>query len=519
MDKMDKSSRMSASKVRPPRKFNHFELTRPTDLAAAYHYDKVLGVLAKEPNERSDSDIYQIKSWFQKKSDLFNQLNDEIILDLIKNCEFVTVERDHLIIKQGDKGDCFFIILNGSVAIFIGSSITKEDGRQEGALEEPESLTKDTGITDLQEDFKEMKFDRSNFGKYVGKIESGKSFGELALLNTDCVRNASIIAEEATDLIVINRELFNRCIRLFHAKEFAERNQFVETNPLFRGWLPKFKVQMAMSLRKEKLNFERVIVKQGDRFDGLRFITSGQAKLTSDPHMHSIQYPDYYPLPDVDELEKDEVRESLRQELKMNECKSATKSRPKLFTNDTDRSDKRSPKQSNRNIELCLICSQEIIGDMEVAMELDTYSYTVTCIQETEMYVLDQKNYERLIEKRHPQTIEKIKNSVQEKYSLTLSWIKDKKEIPLFRYLIYKIQKKERKQKIKQKEIKGQDKKIADDWIASSLKTGPLVDMFGPGSVFHIIRMKAKQRNIEKLDYKANKRITRECSRHNKYPV
>lgn len=71
---------MSASKVRPPRKFNHFELTRPTDLAAAYHYDKVLGVLAKEPNDRSDSDICQIKSWFQKKSDLFNQLNDGMLL-------------------------------------------------------------------------------------------------------------------------------------------------------------------------------------------------------------------------------------------------------------------------------------------------------------------------------------------------------------------------------------------------------------------------------------------------------
>lgn len=37
-------------------------------------------------------------------------------------------------------------------------------------LEEPELSTKDTEITDLQEDFKEMKFDRSNFGKYVGKI-------------------------------------------------------------------------------------------------------------------------------------------------------------------------------------------------------------------------------------------------------------------------------------------------------------------------------------------------------------
>jgi hypothetical protein len=32
-------------------------------------------------------------------------LISEIIQDLIKNCEFTTVERDFVIIKQGDKGD------------------------------------------------------------------------------------------------------------------------------------------------------------------------------------------------------------------------------------------------------------------------------------------------------------------------------------------------------------------------------------------------------------------------------
>ena len=39
---------------------------------------------------------------------------------------------------------------------------------------------------------------------------------------------------------------------------------------------------------------------------------SGQTKLTSDPYLHSMQYPDYYPLPDVEDLERVEARESLR---------------------------------------------------------------------------------------------------------------------------------------------------------------------------------------------------------------
>jgi len=43
---------------------------------------------------------------------------------------------------------------------------------------------------------------------------AGRSFGELALINTDCVRNASIIADEPTDLIIVNRDLYNRSLKV-----------------------------------------------------------------------------------------------------------------------------------------------------------------------------------------------------------------------------------------------------------------------------------------------------------------
>ena len=44
--------------------------------------------------------------------------------------------------------------------------------------------------------------------------DAGKAFGELALLNEDSVRNASIIADEETDLLIINRDLFNRSLKV-----------------------------------------------------------------------------------------------------------------------------------------------------------------------------------------------------------------------------------------------------------------------------------------------------------------
>jgi CRP-like cAMP-binding protein len=44
--------------------------------------------------------------------------------------------------------------------------------------------------------------------------EEGKSFGELALMSEDSVRNATVIADEETDLLVISRELFNRSMKV-----------------------------------------------------------------------------------------------------------------------------------------------------------------------------------------------------------------------------------------------------------------------------------------------------------------
>ena len=69
--------------------------------------------------------------------------------------------------------------------------------------------------------------------------DAGKSFGELALINKDCVRNASIIADERTDLVVINRDLYNRSIRAVQEADLRARTDFVSNCPLFNSWLPR----------------------------------------------------------------------------------------------------------------------------------------------------------------------------------------------------------------------------------------------------------------------------------------
>ena len=99
--------------------------------------------------------------------------------------------------------------------------------------------------------------------------ESGRSFGELALLNEDCIRNASIITDERTDLIVINRSLYDRSIKSVQEAEKKAKEEFVNSCPLFCDWLPRFKKQVVNSLKQETFHFDSKIIKQGTYVDGI----------------------------------------------------------------------------------------------------------------------------------------------------------------------------------------------------------------------------------------------------------
>ena len=46
-------------------------------------------------------------------------------------------------------------------------------------------------------------------------LGAGSTFGELALLNPQSARNASVVADTACDLLVISSELYSKCIKVF----------------------------------------------------------------------------------------------------------------------------------------------------------------------------------------------------------------------------------------------------------------------------------------------------------------
>ena len=111
-----------------------------------------------------------------------------------------------------------------------------------------------------------------NFIILCSAIGEGNSFGEVALIDETCIRTATILADEATDLLVVDKPLYNRCVKEILAKEFQEKRESIVSNPLFSTWSPKYRKQLIMALYKETYSYNTTLVKQGDSVECMYFI-------------------------------------------------------------------------------------------------------------------------------------------------------------------------------------------------------------------------------------------------------
>lgn len=101
---------------------------------------------------------------------------------------------------------------------------------------------------------------------------TGVPFGDVALMSEDCVRTATIIAEEVTDLLVVDRALYNRAVKEVLAKEYEDKVAFINNNPLFSAWTPRYKKQLTMAMFKEEFTYNTTLVKQGDPVEVIYFL-------------------------------------------------------------------------------------------------------------------------------------------------------------------------------------------------------------------------------------------------------
>ncbi|BFZ20290.1 hypothetical protein BsWGS_23329 [Bradybaena similaris] len=435
-------------------------------------YEKALRVISKPPEQRYDHEINQLVPWFRSKAKLFKSLKADMLGDIIRNCDYVTKNRDDVIIKQGDVGECFYIVLNGKVTIYILNKDQLEGEEDDGNFDNIIEYTKD-GL-----------LDRSKLGYCVTSLESGAPFGDVALTSGDSIRTASIIADEHTDLLVVDRALYNRSVKEVLAKEFFDKTTFIKNNPLFSVWPAKYRKQLAMALYSETFGYESELVRQGEKTADMYFILSGHVEIQMDPLLHQYQYPLLFK-----QTREKEVDRLIKREDKSRKRASLSGSNSfQQSHGSTTCSIMRKP--SIRCTRLCHLGVNESVGDVELTMDLATYMQTAVCKETTTVLVLESKHYERLFIRRHPKTIESMRNEIGVKLASRMAMLNTNYEIP-FLHCLKKLM------DSRHKPVAQTDRDKPEHTVFEAEKEflnhkGPLIDQDGPGSVFYLIRVREK---------------------------
>mmetsp|Transcript_48502 Transcript_48502/g.115322 ORF Transcript_48502/g.115322 Transcript_48502/m.115322 type:complete len:427 (-) Transcript_48502:188-1468(-) len=192
--------------------------------------------MAFEPpvHDKTDAEKERLSS-ILKKSFLFSSLDEKELDVILMATERVDFEAGATIIKEGDDGDCLYII-------------------EEGAPECKKLINGEN--------------------KVVKVCAPGDVFGELALLY-NARRAASVEAPERSLCWRLDRETFNHIVKDSASKRTQTYEGFLGNVSLLSGMSEKERSQLSDVLKQETYNKDDVIVKQDDQGNSFYIVEQG----------------------------------------------------------------------------------------------------------------------------------------------------------------------------------------------------------------------------------------------------
>lgn len=167
------------------------------------------------------------------------------IYGIAKELQYKCYDSKALVFAHGEVADTFFIILSGSVRVFI-----------------PVPMEAKT-LSSLKE---------------VMRLEKGEAFGELALLY-DSQRTATIVTDERCEFIVLDKESFRKHIKTISTGHMSQIVEFYRDFPAFQALSNKEITKYASKSLFYKFPSNTVVIREGDQPAEIFFIKSGRVKI------------------------------------------------------------------------------------------------------------------------------------------------------------------------------------------------------------------------------------------------
>ncbi|KAL4473217.1 hypothetical protein ABPG72_015598 [Tetrahymena utriculariae] len=173
--------------------------------------------------------------------DFFKKLQDARGEDSIKLCAMLLKYEKHQsttdVIVHGERGDKFYIILQGICEIYVPNS-------------------------------------QAQFVK-VGELKAGQSFGELALIN-DSPRRATIKAQTDCNLAILSKKDYIKIIADMEEREIKKKIQFLEGLPLFNQIHRRALHEYIYYFKIVNYKWKDIVYQQGEDPQYVYIIKSGE---------------------------------------------------------------------------------------------------------------------------------------------------------------------------------------------------------------------------------------------------
>ena len=206
-----------------------------------------ISVLKKERAERTEEDM-EVLLHHLKGVKFFGDLEQDLQRELVRSLEVETMEEDGVLMREGDVGHKFYIVLCGKVSVYKG--VPDED------------------------DLPRWR----NEHKRLGIFRKGDSFGELALIK-DGRRGAAIITDTETVFATMEKADYLRTVRLVYERNVRERTDFLCRIPAFDSTnLPRLR-DLCMYLQYSRFHVGKSIATQGEEQGFVYFIITGKVSV------------------------------------------------------------------------------------------------------------------------------------------------------------------------------------------------------------------------------------------------
>lgn len=186
----------------------------------------VLKILSKKKQMRTALEIESVAAYLSFRIPFFKKFTTEQLLELCRVAEAVSIWGKTTLFKQGSYGQAFYVVITGSVEIWVNTPEAMAAQAASIAAGNSQSFSSSSGNGHPAE---------QGMGIKVSTLVVGDTFGERALENADSLRMASVLTcDLLTDLLVISREDYHSLVSALMHEDTMAKITLLRKTDIFR---------------------------------------------------------------------------------------------------------------------------------------------------------------------------------------------------------------------------------------------------------------------------------------------